>query len=143
MINRFATVFITLSIAVATLPQVATARYRVHGSSQPAGAPSSAQAHPRGWAGKSGTASYYGPAFNGHQAADGSRYDQMALTAAHPWLPFGTRVKVVLAGTERSVVVTITDRMPPSRRIVDLSVGAARQLGIVNSGLAEVRLMPA
>src|ERR1700712_4084129 len=61
------------------------------------------------WVGESGSASYYGIGFDGRQAANGSRYDQMALTAAHPWLPFGTKVRVTLAGTNHAVVVTITD----------------------------------
>ncbi len=66
----------------------------------------------------------------------------MALTAAHPWLPFGTKVKVSLAGTRSAVIVTITDRLSSNRRIVDLSVAAARQLGMINRGLAEVSLHP-
>jgi rare lipoprotein A len=94
------------------------------------------------WIGESGTASYYGPAYNGRRSASGIRFDQMALTAAHPWLPFGTKVRVVLAGTDRSVIVTITDRLYSSRRVVDLSVGAARQLGIVQRGVAQVSLLP-
>jgi rare lipoprotein A len=94
------------------------------------------------WAGESGLASYFGPTFNGRRAADGARFDQMALTAAHPWLPFGTKVKVTLAGTRRAVIVTITDRLSSNRRIVDLSVAAARQLGMINRGLAAVSLLP-
>jgi rare lipoprotein A len=94
------------------------------------------------WAGESGVASYYGRTFNGRRAADGTRFDQMALTAAHPWLPFGTKVKVTLAGTRRAVIVTITDRLSSNWRIVDLSVAAARQLGMINRGLAEVSLHP-
>jgi rare lipoprotein A len=94
------------------------------------------------WVGESGTASYYGPAYNGRRSASGIRFDQMALTAAHPWLPFGTKVRVVLAGTDRSVIVTITDRLYSSRRVVDLSVGAARQLGIIQRGVAQVSLHP-
>jgi rare lipoprotein A len=94
------------------------------------------------WVGESGVASYYGPAFHGRQAASGARFDQTALTAAHPWLPFGTRVKVTLTGTSRTVIVTITDRLYFSRRILDLSVAAARRLGIINRGLAEVSILP-
>lgn len=94
------------------------------------------------WAGQSGTASYYGAAHQGRRTADGSRFDQMALTAAHPWLPFGTKVKVTLASTRRTVIVTITDRLPPNQRIVDLSYAAARQIGMVHQGLGEVTLLP-
>jgi rare lipoprotein A len=94
------------------------------------------------WAGESGTASYYGTGFHGHRSASGARYDQMALTAAHRWLPFGTKVRVTLAGTHRTVIVTITDRLHRGRRVVDLSVAAARQLGIINRGIARVTLLP-
>jgi rare lipoprotein A len=66
----------------------------------------------------------------------------MALTAAHRWLPFGTKVRVTLAGTHRTVIVTITDRLYRGRRVVDLSVAAARQLGIINRGIARVTLLP-
>jgi rare lipoprotein A len=95
------------------------------------------------WVAETGIASYYGPVYHGRRAADGSRFDQMALTAAHPWLPFGTKVLVTLAGTDRSVVVTITDRLHSARRIVDLSLAAARRIGIVHSGLGQVTLRPA
>jgi rare lipoprotein A len=94
------------------------------------------------WVGESGTASYYGARYDGRRSASGARYDQMALTAAHPWLPFGTKVKVTLAGTGRTVIVTITDRLYSSSRVVDLSVAAARQLGMISRGLATVTLLP-
>lgn len=99
-------------------------------------------AKPAAWIGKSGTASYYGPRYHGRRAASGARFDQMALTAAHPWLPFGTKVKVTLAGTHRTVIVTITDRLYSGRRIVDLSLAAARQLGMIRRGVATVTLLP-
>jgi rare lipoprotein A len=95
------------------------------------------------WVQESGTASYYGPGYHGRLGADGTRFDQQGLTAAHSWLPFGTKVKVTLAHTRRSVIVTITDRMYSSRRVLDLSVAAARHLGIIDRGLAEVTLSPA
>jgi rare lipoprotein A len=94
------------------------------------------------WVGETGKASYYGPAYNGHRSASGERFDQMALTAAHPWLPFGTKVRVLLAGSDRSVIVTITDRLYSGHRVVDLSVAAARQLGIISRGVAQVSLLP-
>src|SRR5208337_144511 len=95
-----------------------------------------------GWAGETGTASYYSDAFHGRRAASGVRFDQRLLTAAHPWLPFGTRVRVTLAGTGQSVVVTVTDRIYLPGRVVDLSVAAARQLGMMRGGLARVSLTP-
>jgi rare lipoprotein A len=67
------------------------------------------------------------------------RFDERLLTAAHSWLPFGTRV---LGDSGRSVIVTVTDRLYSSRRIVDLSAAAARALGIIRRGLAEVTLAP-
>jgi len=91
----------------------------------------------------SGTASYYGKAHQGKRTASGDRFDMAKMTAAHPWLPFGTRVRVTIAETGRSVVVTITDRIPSRTRILDLSVAAARQLGILRQGLAQVELTPA
>jgi len=94
------------------------------------------------WAGQTGTASYYGKAQQGRMAADGSRFDQMALTAAHPWLPFGTKVRVTLLGTGRSVIVTITDRLFSKRRVVDLSFAAAREIGMVHQGIGKVSLLP-
>ncbi len=90
-----------------------------------------------------GLASYYGPKQNGRRTADGSIFHQQEMTAAHPWLPFGTRVRVTLLETGRSVIVTITDRLPSHRRIVDLSVAAARELGIIRQGVAMVTLAPA
>jgi len=90
-----------------------------------------------------GVASYYGPKQNGRRTADGSVFNQHEMTAAHPWLPFGTRVRVTLLDTGRSVIVTITDRLPSHRRIVDLSVAAARELGIIRRGIAMVALAPA
>jgi rare lipoprotein A len=94
------------------------------------------------WKGETGIASWYGGRYQGRRSASGGRFDQMALTAAHPWLPFGTRVKVTLKGTSRTVIVTITDRLCSSRRVVDLSLAAARRLGMINRGLAEVSLLP-
>jgi rare lipoprotein A len=107
------------------------------------GTPPPSRADRSGWSGESGTASYYGSAHHGRIAADGSRFDQNGLTAAHPWLPFGTRVRVTLLGSERSVVVGITDRLGSSRRIVDLSLAAAHRLGMVRRGIAAVSLTPA
>ena len=92
---------------------------------------------------QTGSASYYGPAYNGRRAADGRRFNQWELTAAHAWLPFGTRIRVTLLGSSRSVVVTITDRFHSSRRVLDLSLAAARSLGIIQQGVAQVRLTPA
>src|SRR3954447_17079729 len=90
-----------------------------------------------------GIASFYGPKQNGRRTADGSRFNQQEMTAAHPWLPFGSRIRVTLLDTGRSVIVTITDRLPSRRRVVDLSLAAARELGMIRRGIAMVALAPA
>jgi rare lipoprotein A len=94
------------------------------------------------WVSETGTASYYGYAHQGRRTADGSRFDLNELTAAHPWLPFGSKVSVTLQGTGRSVVVTITDRLYSARCVIDLSMAAARILGMVRQGVATVSLSP-
>jgi rare lipoprotein A len=90
-----------------------------------------------------GQASYYGnePGEGGPLTANGERYNSGALTAAHRTLPFGTRVRVTSPNTGRSVVVRINDRGPfVGNRIIDLSVGAARAIGLTNSGVGTVRM---
>jgi rare lipoprotein A len=84
----------------------------------------------------SGMASYYGSE-SGHRTASGQRFSANGFTAAHRTLPFGTRVKVTHAG--RSVVVTINDRGPFVRgRVLDLSTGAARAVGLTGRGVGRV-----
>ncbi|MBY0251275.1 MAG: septal ring lytic transglycosylase RlpA family protein [Methylobacterium organophilum] len=88
------------------------------------------------------TASWYGPGFHGRRAADGSRFDQDALTAAHKTLPFGTRVRVTCAATGRSVVVRITDRGPfIAGRAIDLSRGAAQAIGLTGIGRVHLAIL--
>jgi rare lipoprotein A len=58
-------------------------------------------------------------------------------------LPFGSKVRVTLRGTDNSVVVTINDRLYSARRVVDLSMAAARSLGMVRQGIVPVSLSPA
>ena len=86
-------------------------------------------------------ASYYGRKFHGRRTASGVRYDMHALTCAHRTAPFGTRLRVTDLETGRSVVVTVNDRGPFVRgRVVDVSLGAARALGIVERGVVRVRV---
>lgn len=88
-----------------------------------------------------GIASWYGPGFHGRRTASGERFNQNALTAAHRSLPFGTQVRVTNLNNGRSVVVRINDRGPFSRgRIVDLSAGAARAIGLKSNGTAPVHI---
>lgn len=89
----------------------------------------------------SGLASWYGPGFDGNHSASGEVFNQEAMTAAHPSLPFGTQVKVTNLDNGQSVVVRINDRGPYAHdRVIDLSAGAARIIGLVSSGVAPVSL---
>jgi rare lipoprotein A len=86
-------------------------------------------------------ASWYGPGYDGNRTSCGDRFDQDALTAAHPSWACGTRVKVTLLSTGRSAVVTVNDLFPGHKgRIVDLSRGAAKAIGLIGPGTGEVRL---
>lgn len=88
-----------------------------------------------------GSASWYGPGFNGRLSASGEVFNQYDLTAAHRTLPFGTRVLVTNVNTGQQVTVRINDRGPYSgNRIIDLSEGAAQQIGLVSSGVGTVQL---
>ena len=88
-----------------------------------------------------GVASWYGLPFHGRKTANGERFDMNALTAAHPSLPFGTRVKVRSLVNGREVIVRINDRGPfAPGRIIDLSHAAARQIGLLGFGVKRVSL---
>ena len=89
---------------------------------------------------QTGKASFYGYGRLSRYTASGAVFDRTAMTAAHPWLPFGTRVRVREEATGREVLVTITDRLPTRGRVIDLSVGAARQLGMLERGLTVVSI---
>lgn len=89
-----------------------------------------------------GIASWYGPKFHGKTTASGEPFDMYALTAAHKALPFGTRVCVVDLETGRRVQVRINDRGPFIKgRIIDLSLQAAQNLGIVKKGITKVGII--
>jgi rare lipoprotein A len=84
----------------------------------------------------SGMASFYGNE-SGSKTASGARFNQNAMTCAHRSLPFGTKLKVTHGG--RSVVVTVNDRGPFIRgRVLDLSTGAARAVGLTGAGVGRV-----
>jgi len=88
-----------------------------------------------------GTASWYGPGFNGHRTANGERYNMRELTAAHPSLPFGSLVEVRNMENGHAVVVRINDRGPYAKgRVIDLSYAAARDVGVFGPGTADVEL---
>ena len=88
-----------------------------------------------------GTASWYGPGFQGQETASGETFDQHALTAAHRTLPLGTEATVTNLETGQSVQVTINDRGPyvPGRQL-DLSQAAAQQIGLTKQGVAKVKI---
>ena len=82
-----------------------------------------------------------GPGFHGRKTANGERFNQHAFTAAHKTLPFGTKLKVTCIATGKSAIVTVNDRGPfHGNRVLDLSYGAAKQLGITNAGTAKVSI---
>lgn len=88
-----------------------------------------------------GVASWYGPGFHGKKTANGERYNQYAMTAAHKLLPLGTKVRVTHLGNGRSVIVRINDRGPfVEDRVIDLSRGAATRLNMMGAGTARVRV---
>ncbi len=117
-------------------------------SSSGVAGPAVATGEPRLSAGESGEeigrgqASWYGERFQGRRTASGEPFDKNELTAAHPSLPFGTRVRVRHARTGQEVTVRINDRGPSVRgRIIDLSRAAAAEIGIVRSGVGPVVLL--
>lgn len=90
---------------------------------------------------RTGVASWYGPGYHGRRTASGQIYDMHAHTAAHPTLPFGTRVLVSNLANGRGVVLTINDRGPFARgRIIDVSRHAAYELDFLRAGTARVRV---
>lgn len=87
----------------------------------------------------SGKASFY--SYSKGKTASGASFDRNAMTAAHRSLPFGTRVRVTDLASSKSVIVRITDRGPwVHGRVVDLSLAAARSLGITDRGVIPVRV---
>jgi rare lipoprotein A len=96
------------------------------------------------WYREHGLASHYGKGFHGRKAADGDRFSQNEITAAHRQLPLGTKVMVANPNTGEQVEVKITDRGPyvdKKRRIIDLSKAAADSVGLVEAGVAPVRIV--
>ncbi|MHC2255248.1 rare lipoprotein A [Bradyrhizobium embrapense] len=143
--SRTALAFVAATILVGGSVTEASARSRYHhhrhhhhqaraeGSSW---RDANASVQPSGGHSFSGMASFYGNE-SGSRTASGQRFNQNAMTAAHRSLPFGTRLRVTHGG--RSVVVTINDRGPFVRgRVLDLSTGAARAIGLTGRGVGRV-----
>ncbi|MBS1745743.1 MAG: septal ring lytic transglycosylase RlpA family protein [Bacteroidetes bacterium] len=90
---------------------------------------------------QSGKASYYGDEFVGRPMANGNKFSQHRLTAAHKTLPFGTKVIVINLVNHQRVKVHITDRGPfVTGRIIDLSKKAARRIDMINAGVVPVEI---
>jgi rare lipoprotein A len=87
------------------------------------------------------TASWYGPGFDGRLTASGQPFDMRAATAAHPWLPLGSLVRVVNLKTGQSQLARINDRGPYwGDRSLDVSYMVASHLGLLEAGVADVRI---
>ncbi|MEO1095536.1 MAG: septal ring lytic transglycosylase RlpA family protein [Cyanobacteria bacterium J06638_28] len=88
-----------------------------------------------------GQASWYGPGFHGRRTANGEVFNQNAMTAAHRTLPFGTQIRVTNLRNNRQVIVRVNDRGPfTGGRILDLSAGSARAIGLDRAGVGPVRI---
>lgn len=89
-----------------------------------------------------GLASFYSKRLHHHKTSNGERYNMYSMTAAHPTLPFNTRLRVKNVKNGRTVVVRINDRGPfYNTRIIDLSYGAASRLGITSSSMVEIQAL--
>ena len=123
--------------AVRSLPGAAAALAIMTGAAQ---AQFIKLGQPMAWQ-EAGQASWYGGRHNGRRTSSGETFNQNAMTAAHAYLPLGSRVRVTMASSGSSVVVTITDRQPDhGRRIIDLSRGAAARIGLLGQGTGMVTL---
>ncbi len=90
---------------------------------------------------QTGKASFYADKFEGRKTASGEKYKHSKLTAAHKTLPFGTKLKVTNMANGKSIEVVVNDRGPyVEGRVIDLSKSAARELGFINQGLADVKI---
>ncbi len=89
-----------------------------------------------------GIASWYGPDFHGRPTSNGERYNMYGITAAHKILPMNTMLLVQNLENGREIVVRVNDRGPFVRgRIIDLSFGSAKKLGVIKKGTAKVRII--
>jgi rare lipoprotein A len=137
--TAFALIAATLLVGGSITEASAKSRHHRHHSSHSHQAKSNwldANASIRSSGSFSGKASFYGNE-SGSKTASGQRFNQNAMTAAHRSLPFGTKVRVTYRG--QSVVVTINDRGPFIKgRVLDLSTGAARAVGLTGAGVGHV-----
>ena len=136
--------FLRGAIAAAMLSVSAGAAF-----AQAASAPSTATAPatpgtpgtPAAMAAESGKVAWYGNKFAGRKTASGERFNPEAMTMAHKTLPFGTRVKVTNPKNGKSVTLRVNDRGPTQAdRVGDVSLAAARKLGMVKAGVIDAEL---
>lgn len=131
----------TLALALGALLGTSAGAQTAAPASAPATPPTAVAPAATGSDAMEGLAAYYSNRLEGRKTASGQTFRQNRLTAAHPTLPFGTRVKVTHAKNGRSVVVVINDRGPTQAgRVIDLSRAAAGRLAMLRSGLAPVKL---
>lgn len=115
-------------------------------NTQQRGGHSPRNAAPRAGGGKAlltieGVASYYADDFHGKRTSNGETFDMNALTAAHRTFPFGTKVRVTNLENSKAVLVRVNDRGPfKEGRIMDLSLGAAKAIDLIQTGTARVRI---
>ncbi len=88
-----------------------------------------------------GLATWYGPGFSGNRTANGEVFDPHALTAAHRSLPFGTHVRVTNVKNGQSVVVRINDRLGDPNILIDLSMGAAKEIGLTETAPIKMEIL--
>lgn len=141
---------ILLGLAIALATCTVSPRYPAQRTepSRPDVAPNLPDAHPQQTqrvstegAYQVGLASYYAHKFHGRQTANGEIFDMYGLSAAHRELPLGTIIRVTHLGNGRSLELRINDRGPfITGRILDLSLGAAQRLDMIEAGVAEVRI---
>lgn len=87
------------------------------------------------------TVSWYGKPFHGRLTANGERYNMHGISVAHKTLPFNTKVRITCSTTGKSVVARVNDRGPyVGNRAFDLSYGAAKAIGILDRGVAKVKV---
>ncbi len=133
MIRRLPTVIFLFCLALQWIGCTSMPRYRRGESSPPV--------KPGGRFVQIGIASYYAEDFHGKLTASGETFNMYELSAAHKTLPLGTVVRVTNLDNGKSVVVPINDRGPfVKNRIIDLSYGAAKVLGMIGPGTARVRV---
>ena len=125
------------AVVVAAFPAIVLATSTVSAQSAAPGAATTMAAG----AVETGKIAWYGKKFAGRPTASGERYDPEALTMAHKTLPFGTRVKVTNPANKKGVTLRVNDRGPTQNdRVGDVSLAAARQLGMVRAGVIDAEL---